>query len=156
MRPTPSCEIYIDGASRGNPGPAGIGVVFIEPSTGIAQQTTQALIPIHQFSKSLGETTNNVAEYQALICALEEAVRHGYQTLMIKSDSELLVRQMNGQYKVRNPNLRRLHGAALQLLQSFRHCSIRHIPREQNTLADRLAGHAADHQQPSPAVVTDR
>ena len=151
MRPTPSCEIYIDGASRGNPGPAGIGVVFIEPSP----RSARAVIPIRQFSKSLGETTNNVAEYQALICALQEASRHGYQTLVIKSDSELLVRQMSGRYKVRNPSLQLLHHTAVVLTRNFQHCSIRHIPREQNARADRLAGHAADHQPPSSAALSD-
>ena len=165
MKPTPNCEIYIDGASRGNPGPAGIGVVFMEPrihtesrdaANGAGQSRGQTVKPARQFSKSLGETTNNVAEYLALIYALQEALRHGYHTLIIKSDSELLVRQMNGQYKVRNPNLRRLYDMALSLVQSFQHCSIRHIPREQNTLADRLAGHAADHQGRSSVMLAEQ
>ena len=159
MTPTPHCEIYIDGASRGNPGPAGIGVVFIQSSTHAEPKGrangAESLTPIHQFSRSLGETTNNVAEYQALICALQEASRHGYHSLIVKSDSELLVRQMNGRYKVRNPNLRRLYDLALHLVQGFQRCSIQHIPREQNRLADRLAGRAADHQRQSSTVVTD-
>ncbi len=131
MKPTRSCEIYIDGASRGNPGPSGVGVVFM------AEQR-----PVKEFSKYIGETTNNVAEYLALIYALQEALRSGYTTLAVKTDSELLARQTNGQYKVRDPQLRVLHDLAQHLIDGFLRCRIDHIPREQNTLADRLAGQA--------------
>ena len=159
MKLTPSCEIYIDGASRGNPGPAGIGVVLFElpleaeAQRIVAHDDTQ---PVRQLSKAIGETTNNVAEYLALIYALQEALQQGYQTLTIKSDSELLVRQINGQYKVRDPRLRLFYDLALHLVRSFQTCSIRHIPRAQNALADRLAGHAADHQGRSAIVVAER
>ena len=95
MTPTRSYDVYIDGASRGNPGPAGVGVVFLDGSRH----------PIRQFSKSIGETTNNVAEYLALIYALQEALQAGYASLSIKTDSELLARQLSGQYKVRDARL---------------------------------------------------
>ena len=132
MRPTPSYELYIDGASHGNPGPAGIGVVVLDGADK----------PVAQFSKYLGETTNNVAEYLALIYALQEAIRRGYSSITVKTDSELLARQISGRYKVRHPQLRLFHDLARDLMRHFRACQIEHIPREQNALADRLAGEA--------------
>ena len=130
MKRTQSCEVYIDGASRGNPGPAGVGVVFMDP-TGV-----------RQFSKYLGETTNNVAEYLALVYALQEAMQAGYAALTVKTDSELLARQVNGQYRVRDGQLRLFHDLALHLAQGFRQCRVEHVPRTENRLADRLAGQA--------------
>ena len=132
MKPIRSFEVYIDGASLGNPGPAGVGVVFVNEQ---AQ-------PVRQFSTYIGETTNNVAEYLALLYALQEAFHAGYVNLTVKTDSELLARQVNGQYKVRDPQLRLLHGLATHLIEGFASCRVAHIPREQNTLADRLAGQA--------------
>jgi ribonuclease HI len=132
MKPTQSCEIYIDGASHGNPGPAGVGVVFVDKNAK----------PILKFARSIGETTNNVAEYLALIYALQEALQHGYSAVAVKTDSELLARQVNGQYKVRNAQLRLFHDLAVHLMRGFSQCTIEHIPRAQNTLADRLAGDA--------------
>ena len=129
MRPTRSCEIRIDGASRGNPGPAGIGVVFLD---GAAR-------PVRRFSKYLGEWTNNVAEYAALVYALQEALLAGYTRVTVKTDSELLARQVNGQYRVRDAQLRLLHDLVLHLGQGLAAWRIEHIPREQNVLADRLA-----------------
>ncbi len=132
MKPTRSCEIYIDGASRGNPGPAGVGVVFLD---GAAQ-------PVRTFSKYVGETTNNVAEYLALIYALQEALHAGYQSVTVKTDSELLARQVSGQYKVRDAHLKVLYDLARHLIDGFTHCTVNHIPRTQNAAADRLAGQA--------------
>ena len=132
MKRTPSCEVYIDGASRGNPGPAGVGVVFMSPEAK----------PLRQFSKYLGETTNNVAEYLALVYALQEAMQAGYAALTVKTDSELLARQVNGQYRVRDGQLRLLHDLALHLVHGFRQCRVEHIHRTENRLADRLAGQA--------------
>jgi len=129
--------VYIDGASLGNPGPAGIGAVFLD---GDAK-------PIHQLSKYLGETTNNVAEYSALVYALQEARALGCRRLRVKTDSELLARQLNGQYKVRDAQLRLLHDLARSLVQGFVAWRIEHIPRTQNRLADRLAGQAAKRRQ---------
>lgn len=133
MRPTrPSCEIYIDGASRGNPGPAGVGAVCLDGSA----------TPVWSVSKYIGETTNNVAEYQALIAALTEAHAHGQHDVAVKTDSELLARQIAGRYKVRDAKLKRLHEQAMRLLNSFRTASVSHIPRERNAAADKLAGDA--------------
>jgi ribonuclease HI len=174
MRPIQSCEVYIDGASRGNPGPAGIGVVFLDlpaalpsNSQGAAQAglPAAALVchpelgtsrrqeaggkakPAWRFSKYLGETTNNVAEYLALIYALQEALQKGYTSLTVKTDSELLARQVNGQYKVRDARLRLFHDLVLHLVRGFHSCQVQHIPRTQNRLADRLAGQAVRRGQ---------
>ena len=132
MRPTPSYDIFIDGASRGNPGPAGVGAVCVD---GDAQ-------PLWQVSKYVGETTNNVAEYLALIYALIEALSRGLSEIAVKTDSELLARQIAGRYKVRDQQLRMLHELAVRLLKTFDSTTVSHIPREQNSLADRLAGDA--------------
>ncbi|MBI3011831.1 MAG: ribonuclease HI family protein [Candidatus Omnitrophica bacterium] len=143
MRPTRSCEVYIDGASHGNPGPAGVGIVFMDCSVGCGASGADGKPqPLRQFSKYVGETTNNVAEYLALIYALQEALQQGYTALTVKTDSELLARQINGAYKVRHAHLRLFHDLALHLAQGFRAFSILHIPRSQNRLADRLAGQA--------------
>jgi len=131
--------VYVDGASLGNPGPAGIGVVFLD---GDAK-------PVHQGLKYLGETTNNVAEYFALCFALLEACALGCRRVRVNTDSELLVRQLAGQYKVRDARLRQLHAVARSLAEGFAACQIKHIPRTQNRLADRLAGQAAKRRQSS-------
>ena len=143
MKRTQSCEVYIDGASRGNPGPAGVGVVFMDPAG------------VRQFSKYLGETTNNVAEYLALVYALQEAMRAGYAALTVKTDSELLARQVNGQYRVRDAQLRLFHDLVLHLAQGFRQCRVEHIPRTENRLADRLAGQAVTRRFPLMTPVAE-
>ena len=143
MKPTRSCEVYIDGASHGNPGPAGVGVVFMDCAAGRDPRGAEGEPrPIREFSKYVGETTNNVAEYLALIYALQEALQQGYSALTVKTDSELLARQISGAYKVRHAQLRLFHDLALHLAQGFRSFSIAHIPRLQNRFADRLAGQA--------------
>ena len=133
MKPTRSSEVYIDGASLGNPGPAGVGVVFVD----------ERAQPVRQLSKYVGETTNNVAEYLALLYALQEALQAGYTSLIVKTDSELLARQVSGQYKVRDQRLRLFHDLALHAMGALRSCSVQHIPRAQNRSADHLAGLAA-------------
>ena len=143
MTPTRSGEVYIDGASRGNPGPAGVGVVFLD---GQAR-------PVRQFSHYLGETTNNVAEYLALVYALQEALRAGYTALTVKTDSELLARQVNGRYRVRDAQLRLFHDLALHLARGFSRCEVQHVPRAQNALADQLAGHAVEAARQASAVL---
>jgi len=168
MTPTRSCEAYIDGASHGNPGPAGIGVVFFDPTTSCwpcakrtaadsigsaaVQRTAGAargggvggqVNPVRQVSHYIGETTNNVAEYTALIYALQEALHEGCTDVTVKTDSELLVRQLSGRYKVRDPWLRLLHGLVLHAARGFVSWRVEHVPRTQNRLADRLAGQAA-------------
>lgn len=135
--PSPTIEVYIDGSSVGNPGPSGVGVVFMD-----GNRPT----PRRQFSAYVGETTNNVAEYLALIYAFQEALAAGYGSLMVKTDSELLARQISGQYRVRDPQLRVFHDLALHLSRALRSWSIQHVPRERNRLADRLAEQAARGQ----------
>ena len=127
-------RIHIDGAARGNPGPAGAGVLILSPGGDVVERT-------HRW---LGEATNNVAEYQALLIALERAIALGFSDLEICSDSELLVRQLNGQYKVRHPALRVLHAQAVERIGGFRRVQIRHVPRELNAEADALANRGID------------
>ena len=134
MPQTASIEVYIDGACLGNPGPAGIGVVFLNGGDG----------PVREFSKHVGHTTNNVAEYLALVYALQEALQRHLTRVTVKTDSELLARQMAGVYKVRDATLRLFHDLAKLLVGRFEACTIEHIPREQNTQADRLAAKAVD------------
>ena len=126
--------VYIDGASRGNPGPAGIGV-YIKDERGSTEL---------RVSSYIGEATNNEAEYRALIRALEEAVRLEADEVDIRSDSELVVRQVKGSYRVRKDNLKPLFQEAKHLLESFGAFAITHIPREQNATADALAGEAIE------------
>lgn len=125
---------HSDGGARGNPGPAGYGVV-IKDQTG---RTVAAL------SEYLGHQTNNFAEYQGLIAALEYAIKHGPKALKLISDSELLVRQIKGIYKVKNAVLQDLHGRAKELIAQLDWFSIGHAFREQNQDADRLANEAMD------------
>ena len=125
---------HTDGGARGNPGPAGYGVV-IHDSAG---KKVAAL------SQYLGRQTNNFAEYQALIAALEYAVEHGPKALKIVSDSELMVRQMKGIYKVKDATLRDLHGRASQLIRHLDWFEIEHVLRGKNREADELANAAMD------------
>lgn len=125
---------YIDGGARGNPGPAGYGVV-IQDADGRTRET---------FSRFLGETTNNVAEYQALLAALEFAAQQPGWRLKVYCDSELVVKQMQGRYRVRSPDLKPLHQRAQQLASQLARFSIEHVSREQNEWADRLANEAMD------------
>jgi ribonuclease HI len=125
---------YSDGGARGNPGPAGYGVVIKDESG----RKVAAL------SEYLGYQTNNFAEYQGLIGALEYAIEHGPKAVKIVSDSELLVRQIKGIYKVKNPTLRDLHARAKELIAQLDWFSIGHALREHNQEADRLANAAMD------------
>jgi ribonuclease HI len=125
---------HSDGGARGNPGPAGYGVVVQDESG----RKVAAL------SEYLGHQTNNFAEYQGLIAALEYALQHGPKALKLISDSELLVRQIKGIYKVKNATLQDLHGRAKQLIAQLDWFSIGHALREDNQEADRLANEAMD------------
>ena len=136
MTPLSKVVVYIDGASRGNPGPSGIGVVFVDSE----EQ------PVCEFSRYIGTATNNIAEYSALICALQEAERKGYAQLHVRTDSQLLARQIAGQYKVKDFELQKLHALAKRLMQSFKVCQVDHIPRERNKLADRAASRAVSEK----------
>ncbi len=135
---------YIDGGARGNPGPAGYGVVF-EDEIGR---------PVAQLSEFLGHQTNNYAEYSALLAALNYTLRHGFKALKVISDSELLVKQINGEYKVSSPTLRELHASAMKILDHFDYFQIKHVLREKNREADRLANLAMDRgiAKRAPAV----
>ena len=125
---------YSDGGARGNPGPAGYGVV-------IKDETGKKLAALSEY---LGHQTNNVAEYQGLIAALEYTIEHGYKALKVISDSELLVRQIKGIYKVKNSVLKDLHARAKELIAKLDWFSIEHVLRGENSDADRLANEAVD------------
>jgi len=125
---------HVDGGARGNPGPAGYAVV-IHDSGGKK---------IAELSQYLGHRTNNYAEYNGLLAALRYAIAHHIQSLKIISDSELMVRQMKGIYKVRHPDLRKLYDEAQHLTSQIEHVEIRHALREHNQDADRLANAAMD------------
>lgn len=128
-----TCIINIDGGSRGNPGPAAFGFVIQRPG-----------LPELRGNGRLGHTTNNVAEYTGLIEALKQAQRLGERDLLIRSDSELLVKQMNGFYRVKHANLIPLFEQAKQLTQQFDQVRFVHVYREQNTVADQLCNDALD------------
>lgn len=125
--------LYCDGASRGNPGPAAVGVVLADPSG-------RELLA---YGEPIGRATNNVAEYRAAIAGLEKALELGARSIELRADSELLVHQINGVYRVKNAGLRPLHAKVGELLGRFESWSARHVPREQNARADALAGAAA-------------
>ena len=124
---------FVDGASRGNPGPAGYGV-YMRTESG----------EVIEISGFLGRTTNNVAEYEGLLEALRAATDEGATELEVVSDSELLVKQMLGVYRVKHPNLQPLYEQAKQMARRFRRFSIRHTLRAGNKDADRLANVAVD------------
>ena len=126
---------YVDGASRGNPGPASYAVILRAPGG----QT------VFEIGKYLGRATNNVAEYFALITALDYAQSQGIARLKVRSDSELLVRQMQGRYKVKSPDLRPLFERAKKMSGALVHFAIEHVPRELNREADELANKALDN-----------
>ena len=124
---------YIDGGARGNPGEAGAGVYF--------ERNGSAWRGLYRY---LGRTTNNYAEYSALIEALRYALNQGLRKLLVYADSELLVKQMVGSYRVKHPVLQELHAQARVLVHRFERFEIHHVPREKNHLADTLANRAQD------------
>jgi ribonuclease HI len=142
---------HVDGGARGNPGPAGYGVVIHDPSGR----------KIAELSQYLGHRTNNYAEYNGLLAALRYAIAHHIQSLKIVSDSELMVRQMKGIYKVRHPDLRQLYDEAQHLTSQIEHVEIRHALREHNRDADRLANEAMDRgksttrAEPGPRIQSE-
>jgi ribonuclease HI len=126
--------VSCDGAARGNPGPAGIGVQITD-----AQGTVLA-----EIAEGLGETTNNVAEYTAAIEGLKRAAALGASEVLLRSDSQLLINQITGRYRVKTPHLIPLHGAVLAEAKRFARIRYEHIPRERNSEADRLANEGVD------------
>jgi ribonuclease HI len=125
---------YCDGASRGNPGPASYGVVVYDEDGR----------ELHRASQALGHGTNNFAEYRGAIAALEAALGLGAKEIELRMDSELIVRQLSGRYKVRNPGLLPLYKRILALRERFDRVTLTHVPRAQNRVADALANEALD------------
>ena len=126
--------VNVDGGSRGNPGPAAIAAVVRDVDGGVLQEK----------GETIGRATNNVAEYRALLLGIELAAALGASELELVGDSELIVRQVKGEYKVKDRALRELHAQAKRALKPFERWSIRHVRREQNTDADRLVNEALD------------
>ena len=126
--------VNVDGGARGNPGPAAIGVVIRDPD---------GLI-LDEHGERIGDATNNVAEYTALIRGIQRAAELGATELDLVGDSELVVRQVEGKYKVKKPGLKPLHAEVKQALSAFEQWSIRHVRREQNAEADRLVNEVLD------------
>ena len=126
--------LMVDGAARGNPGKAGCGAAIFDENG----------VTVKELSRYLGTTTNNVAEYEALLMGLEALVALGRKNIRVQSDSELMVRQLNGQYRVRDAKLQLLFERALDLLRRFDRCTMLHVRREANKLADKLANRAID------------
>lgn len=136
--------INVDGAAKGNPGPAGIGVAITDESGKV----------LKQISEYIGEQTNNVAEYTALIRGLTEALELGFSQIAVYTDSELMARQIEGRYKVRADGLQSLYESAMRLLGEFGSASVNHVPRARNKLADKLAS-AAAQQGVQPELFAD-
>jgi ribonuclease HI len=133
---TGALRLHVDGASRGNPGEAGFGVHVTDPEG-------SEVAALYGY---LGRATNNVAEYQALLHGLRFALARGAARVEVYSDSELLVRQVEGRYKVKSPGLQPLHREALGLLARFERARVAHVPRERNQEADALANRAVDER----------
>jgi ribonuclease HI len=133
-KPTDVFTAEVDGASRGNPGPASYAVIIHRPDGSV----------VYQLGKYLGRATNNVAEYFALITALDYCATSNISRLRVRSDSELLVRQMQGRYKVKSESLKPLHERAIRQSKGLAYFAIEHIPRELNSEADALANIALD------------
>jgi ribonuclease HI len=133
----PPIVAYIDGGARGNPGPAGYGVRIQAPDGSVLEE-------IHG---ALGIATNNVAEYNGLLAALRWAIERGHRQIHIRSDSELLVRQMRGEYRVKHPGLQPLAARARLLIMELDRVTFEHVRREQNVEADRLSNVAMDESE---------
>jgi ribonuclease HI len=127
--------IYTDGASRSNPGEAGAGILILRDGK-----------PAAAIARYLGTTTNNIAEYTAAIIALERAVALGASSVRLHADSELMVRQLNGLYKVKHEGLKPLYAKAKELIAKIGRVEVQYIPREQNKDADALANRAIDEK----------
>ncbi len=127
---------YADGASRGNPGPSSYGAVVYD----------EAGVELSTASKALGYGTNNQAEYQGAIAALEASLGLGASEVTLRLDSQLIVRQLDGRYRVKNPKLIPLHKRMLDLRSRFTRVIVEHVPREENKVADKLANEALDRQ----------
>ncbi len=134
--------LFADGGSRGNPGPAASGAVLVAPDGRI----------LHEVGHFLGVATNNVAEWTALRLGLEAALEHGVASLAVRMDSELVVKQISGEYRVKHPDLQPLHQRVKSLLRKFTHVDIQHVRRKENALADAVVNRVLDQEasQPGP------
>jgi ribonuclease HI len=126
--------VHVDGGARGNPGPAAVGAVVSTPAGDVLDEAAEAI----------GVATNNVAEYRGLLLGLQRARELGATEVEVVNDSELVAKQVNGVYKVKHPDMKPLHAAALQALGAFERWSIRSVPRAQNAAADALVNQALD------------
>ncbi len=126
--------VSVDGAARGNPGPAGIGVTLAREDGRV----------VAELGEGIGHATNNQAEYRAALAGLRLAAEHGARAVLLRSDSRLLVEQLAGRFRVKDPTLRRLHQEARNLMSAFDEVTVEHVPREQNADADRLANLGVD------------
>ena len=134
MKMLKSIDIFVDGASRGNPGPSGIGVVFFDDKKNI----------VKKLFKFIGNATNNIAEYTALIYGLQEALIDRYEEVRVSSDSELMTKQLRGEYRVKNENLKPYYEQFLHLSRGFDKVEVVTIDRKENKEADKLANRALD------------
>ena len=132
--------LFADGGSRGNPGPAASAAVLIAPAGEL----------LEEIGAYLGCATNNVAEWTALLLGLEAASKRGIRRLHVRLDSELVVKQLRGEYRVKHAGLQPLHRQALQLLRAFESVDVAHVPRKQNALADRLVNQVLDQEANAP------
>jgi ribonuclease HI len=128
--------LFADGGSRGNPGPAASGAVIVDPAGEVLAEAGQFL----------GVATNNVAEWTALLIGLEAAAERGIRRLAVRMDSELVVKQVRGEYRVKHESLQPLHRKAMALLRRFEHVDIKHVPRNLNKLADSLVNSVLDRE----------
>lgn len=135
--PGSTAVLSVDGAARGNPGKAGAGIV-LDATDGST----------YRIGVYLGEATNNVAEYRALLAGMQKAAEVGIRELQVRSDSELIVKQLNGQYKVKNPQLQDLYFSVIKTISSFDRVTFEHVPRGENKEADRMANLAIDAEGP--------
>ena len=129
-------RLYSDGAARGNPGPAGAGAVLVTPEG----------VTVEQLGKFLGRQTNNVAEYEGVLLGLRRARELGVRSLEVYADSQLMIRQLDGSYKVKNEGLKPLHAEASAMLKGFAKVKLVHIPREENRAADEMSNRAIDER----------
>jgi len=133
--------LFADGGSRGNPGPAASGAVIVDGEGNV----------VDEVGLYLGKATNNVAEWTALCIGLERAKERGIRRLAIRLDSELVVKQMLGEYRVKHADLQPLYQRAKALLRAFEHIDLKHVRRKENALADRLVNDVLDQEAPAPA-----
>ena len=132
--PQPEGYLFADGGSRGNPGPAASGAVLLAPDGTV----------LREVGEFLGRATNNVAEWTALIIGLQAALDYGMRNIGVRMDSELVVKQLSGEYRVKHPDLQPLHQRVRGLLRQFDHVDVRHVRRKENALADSVVNKILD------------